>query len=110
MAQLVTNPTSVHEGAGQVLGLTQWVKGSGIAMSYGVGHRCHLGSALLWLWSSPAAAALIQPLAWELPYVTGAALKKQKQTKRIKLSNFSLISSGVKIHNWQQISARAQGS
>jgi len=38
--------------------------------------------ALLWLWHRLAAAALIGPLAWELPYATGAALKKQnKQTK-----------------------------
>ena len=27
----------------------------------------------------PAAAARIQPLAWELPYATGAALKKTKK-------------------------------
>ena len=26
----------------------------------------------------PAAAALIQPLAWELPYAVGAVLKKKK--------------------------------
>ena len=31
----------------------------------------------------PAAAALIRPLAWELPYAVGVALKRQtnKQTK-----------------------------
>ena len=34
--------------------------------------------ALLWLWRRPAAAALIQPLAWELPYAAGAALKRPK--------------------------------
>ena len=33
---------------------------------------------LLWLWSRPAATALIQPLAWEPPYATVAALKRQK--------------------------------
>ena len=38
---------------------------------------------LLWLWHTPAAAALIRPLAWEPPYVAGMALKKQnKQTER----------------------------
>ena len=31
-----------------------------------------------------AAGALIQLLAWELPYATGAALKKTKQTKTNK--------------------------
>ena len=34
--------------------------------------------ALLWLWHRPAAAALIRPLAWELLYVTGVALKRKK--------------------------------
>ena len=40
---------------------------SGIAMSSGVGHRCGWDPVLLWLWCRPAAAAPIQPLAWELP-------------------------------------------
>ena len=34
---------------------------------------------LLWLWCRPAAAAVIPPLAWELPYATSAALKRQKK-------------------------------
>ena len=37
-------------------------------MSYGVGHRRSLDPALLWLWHRLVDAALIQPLAWELPY------------------------------------------
>ena len=39
---------------------------------------------MLWLWCRPAAAALIHPLAQELPYATGAALKKKKKKKRKK--------------------------
>ena len=36
------------------------------------------------MWPRPAAAALIQPLAWELPYVTEAALKRfQKKKKKV---------------------------
>ena len=35
------------------------------------------GFTWLWLWCRPAAAVAIQPLAWELPYATGAALKRQ---------------------------------
>ena len=35
--------------------------------------------ALLWLWCRPAAAALIRPLAWELPYAMGSSLKSQKK-------------------------------
>jgi len=48
-------------------------------MSCGVGHRHGLDSSLLWLWCRPAAATLIQPLAWELPYAAGVALKKKKK-------------------------------
>ena len=33
---------------------------------------------LLWLWHRPAASAPIRPLAWELPYATGVAIKKSK--------------------------------
>ena len=47
-------------------------------MSYGVGRRCGPDLALLQLWHRPAARALIQPLAWELPYAAPAALKKNK--------------------------------
>ena len=37
----------------------------------------------LWLWHRPAAIALIGPLAWELLYATGAALKSKKKKKKI---------------------------
>ena len=39
--------------------------------------------AWLWLWHRPAAADPIRPLAWELPYAMGAALKKEKRQKLI---------------------------
>ena len=44
-------------------------------MSYDVGHRHGSDLELLWLWRRLATVALIQPLAWELPYVAGVALK-----------------------------------
>ena len=36
------NPTRSHEAAGSIPGLAQWVKGSGIAVSCGVGQQLYL--------------------------------------------------------------------
>ena len=47
-------------------------------MLCGVGHRCGSDLALLRLWRRLAAVAPIRHLAWEPPYVAGAALKIQK--------------------------------
>ena len=52
-------------------------RGSGIAVSYDVGHRCGSDPTLLWLWHKLVAVALIRPLAWKLPYAAGEALKKK---------------------------------
>ena len=62
MAWWVKDPM-FSEGAVSILGLAQWVK----------------DPAWLWLWCRPAAAALIQPLAWEPPYAIGLTLKKEKK-------------------------------
>ena len=50
-------------------------------MSCGVGRRCSSDPTLLWLWlwHRQAAIALIQPLAWDLPYAMGKALKRPKK-------------------------------
>ena len=75
MAQWVKNPTGIHEDAGLIPGLL-----SGLKIQHccgGVGRRC--GLDLVWLWL--AAAALIPPLAWELPYAVGVALKRINKIK-----------------------------
>jgi len=43
-----------------------------------IGCRHGLDPVLLRLWCKSAAAALIQHLGWELPYATGAAIKRRK--------------------------------
>ena len=50
-------------------------------MSCGVGHRHGSDPVWLGLWCRPAAAAPIRPLAWELPYASGGALKRQKKIR-----------------------------
>ena len=53
-------------------------------MSCGVGSRCNSDPLLLWLWLRLAAAAPIRPLACDLPYATGVALKAKKKKKKKK--------------------------
>ena len=56
-------------------------------MSCGVSRRQGLDPALLWLWWRLAAAALIQLLAWELPYATGVALKNNNNNKKRQMGS-----------------------
>ena len=67
VAQWVRNPASIHEDAGSVPGLTQWLRIC----------RCHKPWRRSWMQlGSHVAAASIQPLAWELPYAVGVALRR----------------------------------
>ena len=96
MVQWLTNPTRIHEDVGSLSGLRSrhcrelWCRS-----------QTSSDSALLWLWHKHTATALIQPLAREPPYATGAAQengKKAKKKKRKKketgwLPGHSIISS-----------------
>ena len=69
----------------------------GIAKSCGVGRRRSSNPELLWLWRRLIAAALIQPLAWELTYAGGVALKRKKKNLMIMLdSNKSHLGRRIK--------------
>ena len=62
-------------------------------MSCVVGHRHGSDPALLWLWCRLIAVALIQPLAWEFPYVAGSALKSKQKMSQSDTSH-SVITRG----------------
>ena len=55
-------------------------------MSCGTGHRHSLDLVLLWLWHRLSAVAPIEPLAWELPYAVGAALKSKIKKSFVVIS------------------------
>ena len=88
---MVTNPSSIHEDAGSIPASLSGLR-IRHCLNCGVGFRYSSDSALLWLWYRPAAAAPIRPLAWELPYATGVAKKKIKQTKLLSHYKISKLS------------------
>ena len=68
----------------QSLAFLSWLR-TGVAVSCSLGHRCGLDLLVLWLEHGQAATALIQRLAWELPYAAGTELKRQKKKKKKKI-------------------------
>ena len=50
---------------------------------------------MLWLWHRLAATAPIQPLAWELPYAAGVAVKKKKKKVQAATEKQNLLKSDI---------------
>ena len=82
------------------------MEGFSVAMICGVGCRCGLDPALLWLWRRLAAAALIQLLVWELPYAAGVALKRHKRKKERGRKEENKLHGPFNTAEDEQVSAR----
>ena len=64
VVQQVKNPTSIHEDAGSIPDLVQWVKDQLLPQAAEqVADLAEIWQALLWLWHRPVAMTLIPPLA-----------------------------------------------
>ena len=56
------------------------------------------------LWCRLAAAALIQLLAWELPYAAGVALKRKKNNKEMALMDTGGAQGSFHEQIWKTVS------
>ena len=69
-------------------GIDPWPRSVGwessAAVSCGVDPRRSSDLSWLWLWCRPMTTAPIRPLAWEPPYASGVALRKNHQKSKHK--------------------------
>ena len=86
---------SVCENGGLIPGLTEWVKDPALLQLNSMGCRCSSDLVELWLWHKLAPAAPILPLAWELPYAAGAAIKIKKKNSGVPTVAHQCLCSGL---------------
>ena len=81
MAQQVKNPTSIHEDASLIPGLTQWFKDPALPQLW---HRSQMqiGSGIAWLLCRPVSAAPILPQPGNLYMPRVQPFKKTKKKKK----------------------------
>ena len=84
VAQQLTNPNSIHENVGSILGLPQWVGYPPLRVNCDVGCRRGLDPELLWLWCRPEATAPIGPLSLGTAICLRCGPKKKKDNKKKK--------------------------
>ena len=94
MVHQVKNPAGILEDVDTSQGTP--LNGLRISIAVSCGGNCRL----LWLWCSLAAAAPIQPLAWELPYAsvtTPPPPQKKRKNKSLILPGSELGLDNIKI-------------
>ena len=75
-------------------------RGSGIAMSCGVGHRHRSDPSLLWLWCRPAAAATIWTLSLGTSICCRCGTLKKKKRQKKKLVGYDCQQMPGVLHGW----------
>ena len=78
-------------------------QGSIVAVRCGIAQRQASDLVLLWLWYRLAAIAPIRPLAWELPYAFGTALKSKQQQQTQNQTKTKVLFSEVHTQTYRVV-------